>query len=80
MMSNTTFRKRLEEVKLNESSELWSILDAFAPGMYYYDPCYGCNVVIPEFLERLPEFRKWAKSKGLRWFRIWEQLEEWLNS
>lgn len=80
-MSNATFSKRMDEVRLNEGLlNLWDIIDSFAPRMYYYDPCYECNVVSAEFLARLPEFRKWAKARGLRWFRTWEERENWLNS
>ena len=82
-MCNKTFHNRLYEVQLNESVRgygLWELLDKFAPGMYYYESCYGCNAVSCEFLRRLPEFRKWAKSHGYTWFRTWEEREAWFES
>lgn len=82
-MTNATYHKRLNEISLNEGlrgGEFWEILDTFAPKMYYFRPMYGCNEVSGEFISRLPEFRKWMKARGLRWFRTWEEREEWFES
>ncbi len=80
-MSNKTFWSRMHEASLNEevySGEFWEILDRFAPGMYYMT-MYGNNQVSAEFVQRLPEFRKWAKANNVRWFRSWEEREAWYN-
>lgn len=83
-MSNKTFHDRMYEIALNEGAyslngEFWKMLDRFAPGMYNYSQMYCQNQVTSEFIRKLPEFRKWAKTNNVRWFRSWEEREAWYN-